>query len=157
MCGRPLGAQTATDQANPKSRPIVLLPIGHNVYRVHRMNQLVDLRAVAIEERKWARILAEYHEVRNELTCGPAVQHEARWLQHEGARALRAKVQRHLMRRARANHRRPTSHRRPDDAMDVAAQDGLDMGVAAHHVGEAVMALEPDPVHVDDRSEEHTS
>src|SRR5690349_16371346 len=144
MYGRPLGAQTAADQANPKSRPIVLLPIGHDVYRIYRMNQLVDQLAVAIEEWKWARILAERHEVGNELTFGPAVQHEARRLQHEGARALRAKVQRHLMRRARTDHRRPTSHRRPDDAMEVAAQDGLDMGVAAHHVGEAVTALEPD-------------
>src|SRR6185312_994933 len=101
-----------------------------------------DLRAIFIEGIR-PGIAADHRGVADEAALLPEMQLIARRLQDEDRRAVGAQIERHLMRGAgcRAGDG-AAADRRLDRAVQMPAQDTLDLRMAREDLGEALGAVQ---------------
>ena len=84
------------------------------------------------------------------LTRTPHVQLESRWFELEGGRRVGAEIKHNLVGGARRDARHRPPHTRLDRAVQVPAQDALDVRMAGHDTGESIGIAQPQRVHVAD-------
>ncbi len=102
-----------------------------------------------------ARPLAEHRRVGDEAAIlAPHMELVAGWFEHEPQRRFGGKVQAELVRRARGGAGDRAGKAAVDRAVQMTAQDALDLRIAGYNRGERLAVLQTGPVHALDAGQE---